>query len=184
MAALTVALILALYSGVAGEGGNVIVAGTCALLALAVAGWVAVTLVPTLAKRTPIQRSGVRLAKVGTNVTATHPATASASKAHVPATITLPPSPATPEYRARISATVSAAIERKNARTPGRSAFAQSCARVIGCATRVSYSGTRTDSTISRNAVSVVSDLRCSDAWRALATTRCAKTATASCLKS
>jgi uncharacterized protein (DUF58 family) len=61
MAALTVALILALYSGVAGEGGNVIVAGTCALLALAVAGWVAVTLVPTLAKRTPLRWIGYKI---------------------------------------------------------------------------------------------------------------------------
>ena len=61
MSALTVALILALYSGVAAESGNVIVAGTCALLALAVAGWVAVTLVPTLAKRTPLRWIGYKI---------------------------------------------------------------------------------------------------------------------------
>src|SRR5215467_11021882 len=61
MSALAVALILALYSGVAAEFGNVLLAGTCALLALAVAGWVAVTLVPTLAKRTPLRWIGYKM---------------------------------------------------------------------------------------------------------------------------
>lgn len=61
ISALTVALILALYSGVAAEFGNVALAGTCALLALAVAGWVAVTLVPTLAKRTPLRWIGYKM---------------------------------------------------------------------------------------------------------------------------
>ena len=61
ISALAVALILALYSGVAAEFGNVILAGTCALLALAVAGWVAVTLVPTLAKRTPLRWIGYKM---------------------------------------------------------------------------------------------------------------------------
>lgn len=61
ISALAVALILALYSGVAAEFGNVLIAGTCALLALAVAGWVAVTLVPTLAKRTPLRWIGYKM---------------------------------------------------------------------------------------------------------------------------
>lgn len=61
ISALAVALILALYSGVAAEFGNVLLAGTCALLALAVAGWVAVTLVPTLAKRTPLRWIGYKM---------------------------------------------------------------------------------------------------------------------------
>ncbi len=61
ISALAVAMILALYSGVAAEFGNVLLAGTCALLALAVAGWVAVTLVPTLAKRTPLRWIGYKM---------------------------------------------------------------------------------------------------------------------------
>jgi uncharacterized protein (DUF58 family) len=61
MVALGVALVLALYSGVAAELGNVLLAGTCALLALAVAAWVAVTLVPTLAKRTPLRWIGYKM---------------------------------------------------------------------------------------------------------------------------
>jgi uncharacterized protein (DUF58 family) len=61
LSALAVALVLALYSGVAGESGSVALAGTCALLALAVAGWVAVTLVPTLAKRTPLRWIGYKI---------------------------------------------------------------------------------------------------------------------------
>src|SRR5712675_1706495 len=61
MVALSVALVLALYSGVAAELGNVLLAGTCALLALAVAAWVAVTLVPTLAKRTPLRWIGYKV---------------------------------------------------------------------------------------------------------------------------
>src|SRR6266852_2166104 len=96
IAALSVALILALYSGAAAQLGNLALASGSAIVALLVAGWVAVTLVPTLAKRTPlrwigyrmeykitregwilysmrkpIHRSGVRLASVGTSVTAT-----------------------------------------------------------------------------------------------------------------
>jgi uncharacterized protein (DUF58 family) len=56
--ALGVALLLALYSGAAAELGYVGVAATSALFALAIAGWVAVTLVPTLAKRTPLRWIG------------------------------------------------------------------------------------------------------------------------------
>jgi uncharacterized protein (DUF58 family) len=56
--ALAVALLLAVYSGAAAELGNLGVAASSALFALAIAGWVAVTLVPTLAKRTPLRWIG------------------------------------------------------------------------------------------------------------------------------
>jgi len=59
--ALGVALLLAVYSGAAAELGNVGVAASSALLALAIAGWVAVTLVPALAKRTPLRWIGYRI---------------------------------------------------------------------------------------------------------------------------
>jgi uncharacterized protein (DUF58 family) len=55
MVALTVALLLALYSGAAAELGQVPLATGSALAALLVAGWVAVTLVPVIAKRTPLR---------------------------------------------------------------------------------------------------------------------------------
>ncbi len=61
MAALTVALILALYSGAAAKLGNVALASSSALIALLVTAWVAVTLVPTLAKRTPLRWIGYRM---------------------------------------------------------------------------------------------------------------------------
>jgi uncharacterized protein (DUF58 family) len=61
IAALGVALLLAVYSGAAAELGNVGLAAGSALLALAIAGWVAVTLVPTLAKRTPLRWIGYRM---------------------------------------------------------------------------------------------------------------------------
>src|SRR5664279_4612668 len=61
MAALTAALILALYSGAAARLGNVVLASASALIALLVAAWVAVTLVPTLAKRTPLRWIGYRM---------------------------------------------------------------------------------------------------------------------------
>lgn len=61
MAALGVALLLAVYSGAAAELGNLGLAASSALLALAIAGWVAVTLVPTLAKRTPLRWIGYRM---------------------------------------------------------------------------------------------------------------------------
>ena len=59
--ALGIALILALYSGAAAELGNVLLAAISALGALALAGWVAVTLVPTLAKRTPLRWLGYKI---------------------------------------------------------------------------------------------------------------------------
>jgi uncharacterized protein (DUF58 family) len=61
IAALTVALLLALYSGAAAELGNVLLAGTSALAALAVAAWVAITLVPVLARRTPLRWIGYKM---------------------------------------------------------------------------------------------------------------------------
>jgi uncharacterized protein (DUF58 family) len=61
MVALTIALILALYSGAAAQLGNLFLASASALSALVVAGWVAVTLVPTLAKRTPLRWIGYRM---------------------------------------------------------------------------------------------------------------------------
>lgn len=59
--ALGVALLLAVYSGAAAELGSIGLAASSALLALAIAGWVAVTLVPTLAKRTPLRWIGYRM---------------------------------------------------------------------------------------------------------------------------
>ena len=59
--ALGVALLLAIYSGAAAELGNLGVAASSALFALAIAAWVAVTLVPTLAKRTPLRWIGQRV---------------------------------------------------------------------------------------------------------------------------
>jgi uncharacterized protein (DUF58 family) len=59
--ALAVALLLAVYSGAAAELGNIGVAASSALFALAIAGWVTVTLVPTLAKRTPLRWIGQRV---------------------------------------------------------------------------------------------------------------------------
>jgi uncharacterized protein (DUF58 family) len=59
--ALGVALLLAVYSGAAAELGNIAVAASSALFALAIAGWVTVTMVPTLAKRTPLRWIGYRM---------------------------------------------------------------------------------------------------------------------------
>ena len=61
MVALSAALLLAVYSGAAAELGQLVLAGTCALAALAIAGWVAVTLVPTLARRTPLRWIGYKI---------------------------------------------------------------------------------------------------------------------------
>ena len=54
MGALAAALFLALYSGAAAEEGHLLIAGMSALSALALAGWVAMTVVPALARRTPL----------------------------------------------------------------------------------------------------------------------------------
>lgn len=61
LAALTVALVLALYSGAAAELGRLRLAAISALTALLVAGWVSVTLVPVLARRTPLRWLGYKM---------------------------------------------------------------------------------------------------------------------------
>lgn len=61
MTALSVAFVLALYSGAAARLGNLALASATAMAALVVAGWVAVTLVPVLAKRTPLRWIGYRM---------------------------------------------------------------------------------------------------------------------------
>ncbi len=61
MAALSVALVLALYSGAAARLGNLALASATAMSALLVAGWVGVTLVPVLAKRTPLRWISYRM---------------------------------------------------------------------------------------------------------------------------
>jgi uncharacterized protein (DUF58 family) len=60
MGSLGAALLLALYSRVAAENAQVWLAGLTALSALAIAGWVAVRLVPPLARRTPLRWLAVR----------------------------------------------------------------------------------------------------------------------------
>jgi uncharacterized protein (DUF58 family) len=61
MSALAVALVLALYSGAAAELGRLRLASISALAALVVSGWVAVTLVPVLARRTPLRWLGYKM---------------------------------------------------------------------------------------------------------------------------
>ena len=61
VAALAGALVLALYSSVAAEDGRVWAAALSALSALAVSAWVAFTLVPALARRTPLRWLAYRL---------------------------------------------------------------------------------------------------------------------------
>ena len=61
IAALGIALLLALYSGAAAENGHLFMAGASALGALVVAAWVAITLVPVLAKRTPLRWIGYKM---------------------------------------------------------------------------------------------------------------------------
>src|SRR6202035_4349241 len=61
IAALGVALLLALYSGAAAEIGHAGLSIASALAALLVAAWVAITLVPILAKRTPLRWIGYKM---------------------------------------------------------------------------------------------------------------------------
>src|SRR5947209_959542 len=61
LTALSGALLLALYSSAAAELGQLVLASTSALAALAIAGWVAVTLVPALARRTPLRWIGYKI---------------------------------------------------------------------------------------------------------------------------
>ena len=68
MLALAIALVLALYSSSAAQSGLVWLAGSSALSALALAAWVALTLVPVLARRTSLhwfQRTEYRLTREG-----------------------------------------------------------------------------------------------------------------------
>lgn len=61
MAALAIALLLALYSGTAAQVGHLGMAIASALGALGVAAWVAITLVPVLARRTALRWLGYRM---------------------------------------------------------------------------------------------------------------------------
>jgi uncharacterized protein (DUF58 family) len=61
IAALSVAFVLALYSGAAARMGSLALASATAMSALLVAGWVGVTLVPVLAKRTPLRWISYRM---------------------------------------------------------------------------------------------------------------------------
>jgi uncharacterized protein (DUF58 family) len=61
MTALSVAFVLALYSGAAARTGNMALASTTALAALLIAAWVGITLVPILAKRTPLRWIAYRM---------------------------------------------------------------------------------------------------------------------------
>jgi len=59
--ALAAALLLALYSGSAAELGQMLVATTAAVAALVISAWVGITLVPILAKRTPLRWIGYKM---------------------------------------------------------------------------------------------------------------------------
>jgi uncharacterized protein (DUF58 family) len=61
MLALSAALLIAIYSSAAAELGQIRLATTAAVIALAIAGWVAITLVPVLARRTPLRWIGQRM---------------------------------------------------------------------------------------------------------------------------
>lgn len=68
MFALAIALVLALYSSSAAQSGEVWLAASSALAALVLAAWVALTLVPVLARRTSLdwfQRTEYRLTREG-----------------------------------------------------------------------------------------------------------------------
>lgn len=61
IAALTLGLLLALYSGAAAEMGYTAIAGVSAFAAIVLAVWVAITLVPVLARRTPLRWMAYRM---------------------------------------------------------------------------------------------------------------------------
>jgi len=61
MVALSAALLLALYSGAAAELGQIVLASSTALIALIIAAWVGITLVPILARRTALRWIGTRI---------------------------------------------------------------------------------------------------------------------------
>src|SRR5216684_7410793 len=54
LVALAAALFLALYTGAAADGGHIFLGALSGIAALALAGWVALTIVPVLARRTPL----------------------------------------------------------------------------------------------------------------------------------
>ena len=60
MGALAAALVLALFSSAATEAGHLYLAGALALAALGVAGWVSLTIVPRLARRTSLRWLNIR----------------------------------------------------------------------------------------------------------------------------
>ena len=55
MLALSVALVVALFSAAAAQEGRILLAGITTVFALAIAAWVAITIVPALAKRTSLR---------------------------------------------------------------------------------------------------------------------------------
>src|SRR5271168_4633086 len=55
MLVLAAALVLALFSAAVAQEGRVILAGSADIMALALAGWVGITIVPRLAKRTSLR---------------------------------------------------------------------------------------------------------------------------------
>ena len=55
MLALSAALLLALFSAAVAQEGRIWLAGITAALSLGLAGWVAVTIVPALARRTSLR---------------------------------------------------------------------------------------------------------------------------------
>ena len=61
VSSLGAALLLALYSSVAAQDGRTWIAAFSALSALAVSGWVAFTVVPALARRTPLRWLAYRM---------------------------------------------------------------------------------------------------------------------------
>jgi uncharacterized protein (DUF58 family) len=61
IASLAAALLLALYSSAVAESGQMWLAASTALLSLVVAGWVAVTIVPVLARRTQLRWLALRI---------------------------------------------------------------------------------------------------------------------------
>src|SRR3981189_1788978 len=54
LVALAAALFLALYTGAAADGRHLFLGAVSGIAALALAGWVALTIVPVLARRTPL----------------------------------------------------------------------------------------------------------------------------------
>jgi len=70
MVALSVALLIALFSAAVAQEGRILLAGITTVFALAIAAWVAITIVPALAKRTSLRwlayQVNYRLTRYGT----------------------------------------------------------------------------------------------------------------------